>query len=62
MVQLSHQYMTTGESIAVIRWTFVSKVMFPLFNMLSRFVIAFLPKSMCLNFMAAVTVCSDFGI
>ena len=42
-------------------WTFVGKVMSLLFNMLSRFVIAFLPRSKCLNFMAAVTVCSDFG-
>ena len=41
-------------------WTFVSKVISLLFNMLSRFVIAFLPSSNRLNFMAAVTVCSDF--
>ena len=41
MVQLSNPYMTTGKTI----WTFVSKVMSPLFNMLSRFVIAFLPRS-----------------
>ena len=40
---------------------FVSKVMSLVFNMLSRFVIAFLPRSKCLNFMAAVTICSDFG-
>ena len=45
MVQLSHPYMTTGETIALTRWTFVSKVMSLLFNMLSRFVIAFLPRS-----------------
>ena len=45
MVQLSHSYMTTGKTIALTRWTFVSKVMFLLFNMLSRFVIAFLPRS-----------------
>ena len=45
MVQLSHQYMTTGKMIALIRWTFVSKVMSLLFNMLSRFVIAPLPRS-----------------
>ena len=45
MVQLSHPYMTTGETIALTRWTFVSKVMSVLFNMLSRFVIAFLPRS-----------------
>ena len=44
MVQLSHQYMTTGKTIAFTRWTFVCKVMFLLFNMLSRFVMAFLPR------------------
>ena len=43
-VQLSHPYMTTGKTIALIRWTFVSKVLSLLFNMLSRLVIAFLPK------------------
>ena len=43
MVQLSHPYMTTGKTIALPRWTFVGKVMSLLFNMLSRFVIAFLP-------------------
>ena len=45
MVQLSHPYMTAGKTIALNIWTFVSKVMSQLFNMLSRFVIAFLPKS-----------------
>ena len=56
-VQLSHPYMTTGKTIALTMWTFVSKVMSLLFNMLSRFVIAFLPRSKSLfNFMAAVTV------
>ena len=45
MVQLSHPYMTTGKTIALTRWTFVCKVMSLLFNMLSRFVIAFLPGS-----------------
>ena len=45
MVQLSHPYMTTGKTIALTRWTFVGKVMSLLFNMLSRLVIAFLPKS-----------------
>ena len=45
MVQLSHLYMTTGKSIALTVWTFVSKVMPLLFNMLSSFVIAFLPRS-----------------
>ena len=48
MVQLSHPYMTTGKTIALTRWTFVDKVMSLLFNMLSRLVIAFLPKSKCL--------------
>jgi len=45
MVQLSHPYMTTGKTIALTRWTFVSKVMSLLFNMLSRLVIAFIPRS-----------------
>ena len=45
MVQLSHLYMTTEKTIALTIWTFVDKVMFLLFNMLSRFVIAFLPRS-----------------
>ena len=44
-VQLSHPYMTSGKTIALTRWTFVSKVTSLLFNMLSRFVIAFLPRS-----------------
>ena len=48
MVQLSHPYMTTGKTIALIRQTFVSKVMSLLFNMLSRLAIAFLPRSMSL--------------
>ena len=48
MVQLSHQYMTTGKTIALIDGTFVDKVMSLLFNMLSRLVIAFLPRSKCL--------------
>ena len=45
IVQLSHPYMTTGKTIAFTRWTFVGKVMSLLFNMLSRLVIAFLPRS-----------------
>ena len=44
-IQLSHPYMTTGKMIALTRWTFVSKVMSLLFNMLSRLVITFLPRS-----------------
>ena len=61
ILQLSHPYMTTGKTIASARWTFVSKVMSLIFNMLSRLVIAFLPRSKLLNFMVAVTICSDFG-
>ena len=48
IVQLSHPYMTTGKTIALTGWTFVSKVMSLLFNMLSRLVITFLPRSKCL--------------
>ena len=48
IVQLSHPYITTGKSIALTRWTFVGKVMSQHFNMLSRLVITFLPRSKCL--------------
>jgi len=48
MVQLSHPYMTTGKTIALTRRTFVGKVISLLFNILSRLVIAFLPRSKCL--------------
>ena len=72
VVQLSHLYMTTGKTIALIIWKFVGKMlsllfffffflMSLLFNMVSSFVTAFLSRSKCLDFMAAVTVCSDFG-
>ena len=68
MTQLSHPHMTTGKTIALTRWTFVNKVMSLLFNMLSKFVITFLLKTLALfkeqvslNFMAAVTIWSDFG-
>ena len=44
-VQLSHPYMTTGKTIALTRWTFVGKVMSLTFNMLSRLVVTFLPRS-----------------
>ena len=44
-VQLSHPYMTTGKTIALTRWTFVGKVMSLLFNLLSRLIITFLPRS-----------------
>ena len=43
-VQLSHPYMTTGKTIALTKWTFVGKILSLLFNMLSRFAIAFLPR------------------
>ena len=45
IVQLSHPYMTTGKTIALTRWTFIDKVISLLFNMLSRLVITFLPRS-----------------
>ena len=48
IVQLSHPYMTTGKTMALTRWTFVDKVVSLLFNMLSRLVITFLPRSKCL--------------
>ena len=48
MVQLSHLYMTTGKTTAMTRWTYLGKVMSLLFNMLSRLVITFLPRSKCL--------------
>ena len=61
-VQLSHPYMTTGKTIALTRQTFVGKVMSLLFNMLSRLVVTFVPRyKRLLIFMAAVTMCSDFG-
>ena len=49
IVQLSHPYMTTGKTIALTRQTFVGKVISLLFNMLSRLVITFLPRSKCLS-------------
>ena len=48
IVQLSHPYMTTGKTITLTKWTSVGKVMSLLFNMLSRLVITFLPRSKCL--------------
>ena len=61
MVQFSHAYMTTGKTIALTRWTFVGKVMSLLFNITSRFVIAFLPGSkhlliLCLKSLSAVVL------
>ena len=67
LTELSHPYMTTGKRRLLENdyWkkkNFVGKVMSLLFNMLSKLVIAFLPRSqMSFNFMAAVTICSDFG-
>ena len=54
--------MTTGKTIALTRQTFVGKVMPLLFNMLSRLVISFPPKSKPLNFMAAITIYSDLEL
>ena len=56
MVQLSHPYTTTEKAIAL-----TGKLMSLLFNMLSRFAITCIPRSKFLNFMAAVTICSDLG-
>ena len=63
MVQLLHTHMATGKTIALTGQTPVSKVMFLLFNKLTGLVMTFLPKSKqaSFNFMAAVTICSDFG-
>ena len=62
VVQLSHPYMTTGKSIALTKWTSAGNVMSLAFNILSRFVIAFLPMSKHLfYFLAAVTVISDWN-
>ena len=57
------RWLLTGKTIALTRWTFVGKVMFLLFNMLSRLVITFRSKKQAsFNFMTAVTICSDFGV
>ena len=63
VIQLSHLNVTTGKTIALTIWTLVGKVISLLFNMLSSFVITLLPRNMegQFNFMAAVTVHSDFG-
>ena len=61
MVQLTHPYMITGKTIALTIWTYLDiKVMSLLLNMLSRLVIAFLPRSRCLNFMVTITVRNYF--
>ena len=61
IVQFLHPYMTTGKIIALTRRVIVGKVMSLLFSMLSRLVITFLLRNKHLNFMAVVTICSDFG-
>ena len=61
MVQLSHLYMTTGKTIALTVWTFVGKVTSLLFNALAMLVMAFLLEASVFNFVAAVTIGSDFG-
>ena len=62
VVQLSHPYMTTGKTIALTRQTFVGKVMSLLLNMLSQVGHNFSSKEqVSFNFMAAATICSDFG-
>ena len=62
MVQLSYLYVNTGKNITMTKWTFVSKVMSLLFDRLPRFEIAFSSmEQTSFNFMAAVTVHSDFG-
>ena len=61
MVQLSHPYMTTGKTIALTRQTFVGKVMSLLFNMLSLCHSFSSKEQLFFNFMAAITICSDFG-
>ena len=58
MAQLSHLYMTTRKTIALTIWTFVGKVMSLPFNMLPSFPSK---EQVSFNFMASVTVCSDFG-
>ena len=61
MVQLSYPYVTTGKTIALTLWTFVGKVMFLLFNRLSRLVINYSSKEQAsFNFMATVPIHSDF--
>ena len=61
IVQLSHPYMTTGKTITLTRWTFVGKAMSLFFNILSKLVIAFLPRQVSFTFMVLVTIRSDFG-
>ena len=60
MLQLSYPYRTTGKAIALINTDFTGKVMSLLYNILSRFIIVS-KEQVSLNFVAAVTMCSDFG-
>ena len=61
-VQLSHLYRTSGKTITLTRWTFVGNVMSLLFHTLSKFGYSFSTKEQAsFNFMAAVTICRDFG-
>ena len=62
IVQPSHPFMTTEKTIALTRWTFIDKEISLLFNMLSRLAITSLPRKLSFNFMAAITICSDFGV
>ena len=61
IVQLSHPYLTFGKTIAFTRWTFLGKVMSLLCNMLSNFVLTFLPRSKHLLISWVESICSDFG-
>ena len=61
MVQFSHPYMTTGKTMTLTIWTFVGTVIFLIFNMPSLCCLGFSSKEQeCFNFMAVVTICSDF--
>ena len=60
-VQLSQPYLTTGKTIVLTMWTFVGRIIYLLFNILSKFVIAFLPGNNRLDFIATGTIYSDFG-
>ena len=61
IVQLSHPYMTTGKTTALTRWSFVGKVMYFLYNMLSGLITSFPKEQESFNFTAAVNICRDSG-
>ena len=61
IVRLLHSYMTTGETLALIRWTYVGKLMYLLLIMLSMLVITFLPRSKRLLISWLQSICNDFG-